>query len=125
MELKTTTSKALIPVKAILLGIITYILLLAGMALVFWLTPASEEWMRWASVTALALGCFVSGMKAGSGFKKGGLLWGFFVGALLVILITLALRFMGQVAEPSMIANSKCMVCILLGCIGGMVGVNK
>lgn len=124
-ELKNGGDKIPVLVKSILLGIITYLVLLLIMDGVFLFTSLSEDYMGWAAVGALGIGCFLSGMKAGSGMEKRGLLWGFVTASVIILIISLLVRFAGGITDPSEMSNIKCAACIVLGCVGGMVGVNR
>ena len=124
-ELKNSENQIGVLLRAILLGTITYVLLLLILDGVFLFTSLSEAYMGWAAAAALCVGCFFTGIKAGRGFGKRGLLWGLMAGALLIALTMTVMKLTGGIDDISEISGVKSGVCILFGGLGGMIGVNR
>lgn len=109
-------------VKGLAAGLITALLLTALSAALFTAAKAPDGADELLGFFTLAAACFVSGLFTGGGKGKNGFFWGAVGGAIIFMLCCTASLIIGS-ADGTMVVP-KLLVCLISGCIGGIVGVN-
>lgn len=117
-------SKGLRVCKVFLVSLVVFTILLVIIGLLLRFTPLPESYSHLYVLLALWIVSFVIGLLAGSVTGKRGMLFGGLSAvAFLLIIIILTVLITGQYAEAG-VMRFKFLPCLILGCIGGMIGVN-
>ena len=114
-------------VKPVVIGLIVSLgvtmLLLLLFAVILTKYDASPFFITILSMTALSLGALAGGIVASKIFKKKGILMGAILGCALFLIVTIIstiVNFTGLTYQSLI----KLGLCVLLSCVGGIIGVN-
>lgn len=117
-------SKGLRMVKAFLTAFIVFFILILITGILIRFTPLPERRINIYAITSLSLACFFLGLSMGRILEKRGIIYGALSSVIFVLLIIMvAVLITGTFSEAGIIKIAY-LPCVILGCIGGMTGVN-
>lgn len=111
-------------IKALLSGILIYVMTVTVFSLLVWLTPLPERWSQYYSWFGLCLSGLFVGLYGGYHSQKRG----FLIGALMTLILILVILFgygaLFQLPVDQQLMRWVYLLPLLCGSLGGMLGVN-
>lgn len=111
-------------IKAFVCAIIIFAVFIVITGLLIRFTPLPERWASFYVLAGLCLSCLFLGIYSGNMMKRRGIIFGALFSVIFILLISiLGVLITGTFSEAG-IFQLRYLICIIVGGIGGMIGVN-